>query len=646
MQQRRLAAIMFTDIVGYTKLMASSEKKAFEILRKNRNIQRPLVEKYNGEWLKEIGDGILASFHSTSDAVRCADEIQRSTKKADIPLRIGLHEGEVVFEGGDVLGDGVNVASRLEELAEEGCIYVSGTVYNDIRNKEGIHAEFISEEVLKNVEDPVKIYRVTCEESQPETLRPVTAESEKIEKKSIIVLPFVNMSPDPDQEYFSDGLTEEIITDLSQIHDLLVISRSSAMTFKGTNKKVREIAAEVNVHYVLEGSVRKSGNNLRITAQLIDSENDEHLWAEKYSGTLDDVFDIQEKVSCAIVGSLKLKFSGEEKSRLAEHPIDNPLAFEYYLKARKEHLKMTKEGLDNALRYLQKGIEVMGENVLLLAGIGYAYYEYLNLGIWLEDEKFELVENYAHKIFELEPDSPYGHLILGLLKIWWKDPKEAIMHFKKVLNYNPNDFDAILWSSAVYANIGKKKIAYSLANRLMDLDPLNSWAHWLPGFIQIWDGQFEIALDTLERFCHAYPDNIFGRWMLALCFAFTYNFRKASSIFKELGQEMPGYPFAELGLKFKAVFEGKRMEVLNWKNSEHKIWAWRDFQLSYYVCQVLSLAEAKDEALKWLEHAINIGMINYPFIAEHDPLIENIRGEPQFKKLEVRIKHEWESFEF
>jgi len=393
-EDRRLAAIMFTDIVGYTALMGRDEDKAFQILRKNREIQRPIIKKYRGEWLKEMGDGILASFHTSSDAVRCAGEIQNVANKAGISLRIGIHEGEVVFEGGDVLGDGVNVASRLEELAEEGCINISGAVYKDIKNKAGIEAKFIEEKTLKNVDDPIKIYTVTCKELSQDKSSRITSDSSITKRKSIIVLPFINMSPDPDQEYFSDGLTEEIITDLSHIHNLLVISRSSAMTFKGTKKKISEIVDEVNVRYVLEGSVRKAGNNLRITAQLIDALTDTHMWAEKYSGTLDDVFQIQEDVSKSIVETLKLMLSPEEETKLAERPIDDPLAVDCYMKASYEIMRFTESSIDGALEYLQNGLDIVGENPLIYAGMGYAHFHYVNLGVG-QEEHIEKAKEYT-----------------------------------------------------------------------------------------------------------------------------------------------------------------------------------------------------------------------------------------------------------
>ena len=326
-EDRRLAAIMFTDIVGYTKLMGENEDKAFDILKRNHIIHATLIEKHNGTLIKEVGDGTLASFPLASNAVRCAMEIQQEAKSQQIPLKIGIHEGEMVFAGADVLGDGVNVASRLQELSQEGCITISGAVQKDIKNKADINIKFIGDKKLKNVDELVKVYEV-FQEGDNRTKKEVSYiaknklvyyilsgiilvlvsiiiwqflptevttstvfESEITEiDKSIAVLPFSNLSNDPEQEYFSDGIMEEILMHLYKIGDLEVVSRTSAMKYKGSNKLIGEIASELGVTHILEGSVRKSEDKIRITLQLIDAINDRHLWAESYNSDLQDIF--------------------------------------------------------------------------------------------------------------------------------------------------------------------------------------------------------------------------------------------------------------------------------------------------------------------------------------------------------------------
>src|SRR4030095_14229958 len=269
---RQLAAIMFTDIVGYTALMGRDEQKAFDLLNKNRQIQRPIIEQYNGRWIKELGDGVLASFNTVSDAVAAAIKIQEACNAAkDFQLRIGVHLGEVVFEHDDMFGDGVNIAARLQAIAEPGGIYVSESIYNNISNKQGIQTRFVKQEALKNVKDPVRIYEIVIEGSRRATSTNAIIQSKmgNNHDKSIAVLPFVNISNDPEQEYFSDGLTEELITNLSRLKGMRIISRTTSMLYKSTKKPIQTIGTELGVQYILEGSVRKSNDNLRINAQLI-----------------------------------------------------------------------------------------------------------------------------------------------------------------------------------------------------------------------------------------------------------------------------------------------------------------------------------------------------------------------------------------
>ena len=293
--------------------------------------------------------------------------------------------------------------------------------------------------------------------------------SKQAPEKSIIVLPFDNISSDPEQEYFSDGLTEEIITDLSHIHDLLVISRSSAMTFKGTKSTIKEITDKVNVRYVLEGSVRKAGNNLRITAQLIDGLTDTHIWAEKFNGTIDDIFDIQEKVSRSIAKSLQFKLGDEENRGISKKPIKDVRTYEYYLKAKKGIDSFTEKGMEQALEYLQKGLEISGANPLLYFGIGYVYFMYINLEFKDKEECIIKAEQYAKKIFDLDPDSFYGHKLLGIINIRRSNLQQGVIQLKKTLSVDPNDYDALAWLSTAYCNTGKQFAAVPLVDKIVNM---------------------------------------------------------------------------------------------------------------------------------------------------------------------------------
>ncbi|MBI4547042.1 MAG: protein kinase, partial [Ignavibacteriae bacterium] len=349
------------------------------------------------------------------------------------------------------------------------------------------------------------------------------------QEKSIVVLPFENLSPDPDQEYFSDGLTEEVISDLSAVRSLRVISRSSAMTFKRTKKKIPEIAREVNVQYVLEGSVRKAGNNLRITAQLIDATNDTHVWAEKYSGTLDDVFDIQEKVSRSIVNALELKLTSDATKKIAERAIDNVTAYEYYLKAYHEIWKFTEDALNRALDYLEKGLEIIGDNAFLHSAKAFAYFGFASIGIRPEEHWKKATES-AQKALTLNPDFPKALAVLGWIQYWNEHTRECLNYFKRALAADPNEYAALHGLAATYFWAGKLEAALPLSVRMIQLDPLNPLGHNLKGAIEYQIGHYEVALESFEKAYHIDPENraihMHYTWVLAA----TKQIEKAISI--------------------------------------------------------------------------------------------------------------------
>jgi len=462
--------------------------------------------------------------------------------------------------------------------------------------------------------------------------------------KSIIVLPFENISADPEQDYFCDGLTEELISSLSKIRSLRVISRTSSMIFKGTKKDIPAISREVHVGYVLEGSVRKAGNNLRITAQLIDAANDAHLWAEKYGGTLDDVFDIQEKVSQSIVEALKLKLTPAESERLAERPIPNALAYEFYLKARQEILKWTEAGLEKALRYLQSGLEVVGENAFLYAGMAYVYFQYFNLGLKEGGHNRKQAEDYVRKAFALDPDCTVANFVQGNL-IAWHNLKDGIERFKRVLDKNPNDFDTLFFLSCLLGTLGRTRAVIPLEERTIQIDPLNPLAHVHSGFNRMWDGQYSLAVERLGKLHLSFHEDVMTKWSYGLSLAYVGRKEEAGLIFDEVAREQPGTIFACLGLAFKCALEEKRSETLAMLDSNPAIQNPWDFQIAYWKTECLALAGEKELALDCLERDVDLGMSNYPLMSELDPFLANIRGEERFQKLIERVKYEWQHFE-
>jgi TolB-like protein len=624
--------------------MGSDEEKAIEILRTNRENQCEQIKKFNGTLVKEVGDGILASFDLASEAARCAIEIQRLSRARNIPLKIGIHEGEIIIEGDDVLGDAVNIASRLQEASEGGCITISEVVYRNVKNKSDIYAEFIDEKTLKNVNYPVKIYQIRCEDQSAKVVEANITKDQIPQKNSIIVLPFENMSPDPDQEYFSDGLTEEIITDLSYIKNLLVISRSSAMTFKGTKKKIKEIAREVNVHYVLEGSVRKAGNNLRITAQLIDGLNDTHLWADKYSGILDDVFDIQEKVSREIAEALKLKLSPEENQNISSRPIDNTLVYEYYLKAIEAITTFSEAGNIQAIRHLQNAIDIAGDNPQLYAGIAFAYWNLVNIGAQQEDYLIKS-EEYANKALELDHRSSIAYVVLGYVEFLRQNTIESLPLFKKALEINPDENFGLIGIMTVYCLTGQISKAKPYHQRVMQMDPLSFPSNWYNGGIYFYNGQYELALHAWERLYKLHPENPYSKYTYALILAYNNKVDEAVSVIQENVKVNPDTLFAKLGLILKYALGGDKQKMLHEITQDLKNTVSRDYDFSHHLSCFFSIINDKKEALKWLEISINNGFINYPLFNEYDPLLQNLRGMKKFKELMERIKVEWENFE-
>jgi TolB-like protein/tetratricopeptide (TPR) repeat protein len=526
---------------------------------------------------------------------------------------------------------------------------------NDLSNYGAHPKDFNPEQikpVLVNLDIIIKWYlrykgpqivsKSKSEEEKFEIKHPVVSSVEK----SIIVLPFENMSSDPEQEYFSDGLTEEVITDLSQIHDLLVISRSSAMTFKATKKTIPEIAQAVKVRYVLEGSVRKAGNNLRITAQLIDSATDTHLWADKYTGTLDDVFDIQEKVSQSIVNALKLKLSPQESERITIKPTRNIQLHECYLKARYEIYTWTKESLDRAIRILQTGLENFGEDALLYATIGEAKYLYYDIGIETGENILREVKEFAEKALSIEPDIAQGYKLYGLLEMGSGSLVEGYKYMKKAYDADPNDPSIIMHTAGFSMYLGKPSLSAPLYKKLIDIDPLSAMSYLFEGLSQYFQGNFEKAIEQTQKSLKIDPEFVYSIFWHPVFLAANNQKNKALELMDQIIKEgRLSEVFKELMLFIKYTLMGLKTQALNSLSNETKKYTWNDPLFSGLMPGYFSLINEKEKALDYLNHAIDRSFINYPFFSQIDPFLKNIRSEKRFKKLMERVKYEWENFE-
>jgi non-specific serine/threonine protein kinase len=467
------------------------------------------------------------------------------------------------------------------------------------------------------------------------------------QEKSIVVLPFENLSPDPDQEYFSDGLTEEVISDLSAVRSLRVISRSSAMTFKRTRTGIPEIAKRLNVQYVLEGSVRKAGNSLRITAQLIDATSDAHLWAEKYSGTLDDVFDIQEKVSRSIVQALQLTLTPMEMRKIGEHPIQNIAAYECYMKAYAEIVKWTEEGSEQALRYFQNARDIIGDNSLIYSGMAWAYWNLVNIGV-KQEEYVEQAEECVRKALKIDPDFPKALALLGWIRCAFQGKQQEAVHsFKHALKENPDEHLPLLGLATIYIwFLGKISAAVPLCQRLEQIEPLeDTTIIYSQVALPLFDGRFEEALKGSHRLYEMSPKNPFARLYYALLLIFVNNIEKGFAIIDRSAELMPDHSCTKLALLLKFAVKGERDRIGEVITPSFEKTCERDPDYSEQIASILARVGEKQEALRWLENAVNRGFINFPYLAWYNPLLENIRGEERFKKLMQRVKKEWEEFE-
>jgi TolB-like protein/lipoprotein NlpI len=459
---------------------------------------------------------------------------------------------------------------------------------------------------------------------------------------SIVVLPFENLSPDPENAFFTDGLTDELIAELSQIGGLRVISRTTSVKLKGSGKDVREISRELNIQYALEGSVRKAGDALRITAQLIDITRDTHLWADRYSGTVSDVFEFQERLARDIAQKLKVSLSPEEVRRIERRRIVDPVAYECYLRASQELTRNTEEAVDTAIVLLKKALQIEGSNELFIATLGGAYTRYFMLGLRPEGSLLREAETCADRVFEMNPNSPEGYALRGAIFFYRGQKQAAVTQLKKALLLNPKSSDALYYLVGIAGLSGHMEASRSYYARLSAINP---WSGCNPGWVEVYSGRFEAALDGYRKEYEMDPQSPYGRWAYGSILAWAHHTNEACQILERLVMDAPNLTFGRFGALLLYSLQGKVDKALEAVTPDLIAAAKSDVQLSWMVgaCYAM-LGKAKD-AIGWIEQAVERGFIHYPFLAEYYPFFANIRGEPRFKKLMERVKYEWEHFE-
>jgi TolB-like protein/Tfp pilus assembly protein PilF len=485
--ERRLTAILAADVAGYSRLTGLDEEGTHAQLQEHlRSLVDPKIAEHRGRVVKNTGDGLLAEFSSVVDAVRCAVEVQRgmAERNAEVPqerrieFRIGINVGDIIIDRGDIFGDGVNVAARLEGLADPGGICVSGRVQEDARGKLDIAFEDTGEQQLKNIERPVRVYRVRPS-GVPASSRPPLPLPDK---PSIAVLPFQNMSGDPEQEYFADGIVEEIITALSRFRQLFVIARNSSFTYKGRAVDVRQVGRELGVRYILEGSVRKAGNHVRITGQLVDALTGAHLWVDRFDGSLENIFDLQDQVTTSVVGAIGPRLEQAEIERAKRKPTESLDAYDYYLRGMASLYQWgTRESISEALSLFYRAIELDPDFASAYGAAAWCYVHRKN-NSWMTDRASEITETarLARRAVSLGKDDAVSLGRSGFALAFVAHEADAGVTFiDRALVLNPNLFEGWVYSGIVRYWLGKPDLAVEHLARAMRLSPLDPRMLWM-----------------------------------------------------------------------------------------------------------------------------------------------------------------------
>jgi len=554
---RRLAAILAADVVGYSRLMAADETGTLTALKQHRlTLFDPAVAGHNGRIVKLIGDGTLVEFTSVVDALECALAIQRAnTAGAENPphivLRIGINLGDVIIEGDDIYGDGVNVAARLEPLAEPGGVCIASIVNESINGRVKVAFADAGEVHVKNIDRPLRIWKWHPASAPPATAPAVAMPppSGARQTPSIAVLPFANMSGDAEQEYFSDGISEDIITDLSKIGGLVVIARNSSFAYKGKNVDIRTIGRELNVGVVLEGSIRRAGNRVRITAQLIDAATGGHLWAERYDRDLTDIFAVQDEVTGEIVKALKVTLTPREQSRLATGGTASVEAHDLVLQARELMIrpKKTREGFERLQVLLERAVALDPTYSDAYACLGWTHqHDFQNR--WSNDPEHatERALGYAEKAIAADPNEPLGHYVASIVTMFQRDLDRSGAEAEKALAVSPNYALALNARGATYIYRGEPAKGVHDIERAMRLDPAfgHQYLHFL-GVAHFMMGQYETAGAYFRERVLLAPETDFSRAFLAATLGHLGQIEEARSIWQELKQVNPRYVFAE-----------------------------------------------------------------------------------------------------
>jgi adenylate cyclase len=512
--KRKLAAIFSADVKEYSRMMGEDEVATVETVKAYRQAMSNLIREFHGRVVDAPGDNVLAEFASVVDAVECAAKIQAEMEKRNAPLpetrrmrfRIGVNLGDVIEDEERIYGDGVNIAARLEGLADGGGICISGSAYDQVEGKVPFLFDYMGEQSVKNISKPVRVYRIVPgSEAVPDTGQEVKL----LEKPSIAVLPFVNMSPDPEQEYFCDGITEEIITGLSKITGLFVIARNSSFSYKGKSLKIQQVGRELNVKYVLEGSVRRSGDHVRITAQLIDALKGHHLWSERYNRELKDIFAIQDEITTEIMRVMHVQLTeGAQACEWLKRGSGNLEAYEKGMKGMECFRRFSPEGNGQARKMFEEGIvldPMMPGNYVMLAWTHLT--DILQGWTNIPERSMEQAEDLTRKALDLDESQADAHAVLGYIQLMKRDYDHGIAEGERAIRLNPNYADAYVWLAMILTAAGKPDEAIVGLEKAMRLNPRPpNWYFLSLGDVHLLAQRYDDAVGAYIKAVQNSPD--------------------------------------------------------------------------------------------------------------------------------------------
>lgn len=642
--QRRLAAIMFTDMVGYSALTHRNEALAMELLEEHRRILREAFSQFQGREVETMGDGFLVEFASAVEAVRCGLEVQRRLAARNgavdecrrIQVRIGVHVGDIVLQGDQVMGDGVNIAARLEPLAKAGGVCISNAVFEQVHNK--LPEVFVSLGLvsLKNVGRPVEVYSVEVDAGQVEARDgPAQGQRAGSGEQSIAVLPFVNMSDDRENEFLSDGITEDLITRLSQVNNLRVPARTSAFAFKGKNEDIRKIGQVLNVQHVLEGSVRKAGQRLRITAQLISVADGYHLWSQRFDREMADVFVIQDEIARAIVDALKIELAGADPRRQRKAPTHSTEAYQLYLRGRTA-LYERGSALQKAYHYFELAVLEDPSYGLAYSGLADAHFLLSFFGFVSAAEGIPRALAASEKAVQLSPDSAEARVSLATVKGWcaWQFDT-ALELYRQSLQLNARYPQARAWYGSFLAAFGRHDEAIEQHQYALSLDPLSPYLNTIFGWGLMHARRFDEAIGPLQRALELAPEYPLAHWLLGRrdlsMGKLTAGIDRLIGIAEKVSRA--GWVLAYLG--YGLAQAGKTREASGILEELSDPAKQRHVHARFLAVVHAGLGN-KDAAFQWLEKAYEERDVQLPWL-NIEPAFLALQTDPRFQALQAKV---------